>query len=139
MTELKIPNEKLLEKMVLEEETIRTSKAYEDKCTAVKHIPNGWLEVTASIQKDIVIKNGFTDSMSCDVACNMLRTAHILYPKNEIFTKVPLYVRNNKANIGTLTVGDIAPEISLHDLDGKAIQLHTLLAKKTIIISATGT
>lgn len=139
---LKIPNEKMLEKMAIEEEAVRTSKAYQDKCTAVKHIPNGWLDVTAQVQKDIAIQNGFTDEMSCEIACNMLRTAHLLYPLNELLKTIPLYVRNNKANKGTLSSGDTAPEMDLYDFDGKTVKLHTLLntnTQKTIIISATGT
>ncbi|AYV81817.1 MAG: hypothetical protein Harvfovirus65_4 [Harvfovirus sp.] len=136
---LKYPNEKMLEKMAMEEEAMRSSKEYQDKCTLVKDIPNGWLEVTAAMQKDIAIKNGFTDEMSLDVAVNMLRTAHIKFPLNDIF-KRSLYVRNNKANKGTLLPGDDAPDVTLHDLAGTSISLHSLISsRKTIIISATGT
>lgn len=142
---LKLPNEKLLEKMIEEEEDVRTSKDYQDKCTAVKHIPNGWLDVTAQLQIEIVKRNGFDDQMSCDVACNMLRRAHLLYPDNEKFKKLPLYVRNNKAKQGTLKVKDNMPNISLNDLDGSSHDLFDLVSpdkkeiKKTIMISATGT
>lgn len=106
---LKIPNEQLLELMIAEEEKIRTSKYYQDKCTAVKNIPNGWLKVTEEVQNDIAKKYGFTDKMSCDIACNMARRAHILYPNNQKFQKVPLQVRNNKAMLGNLILGDIPP------------------------------
>lgn len=124
---IKYPNEKLLEVMIEEEETIRTSQEYKDRCTAVKDVVNGWLDVTAEIQREIVRKHGFTDKISCDVAVNHLRRASQLYPDNLKFKTVPLYVRNNKAHQGSLKEGDPVPDVGLHSLDGKEHRLHDLL------------
>jgi hypothetical protein len=124
---IKTPNEKMLEKLIIEEATIRESKEYQDKCTEVKDIPNGWLEiVTAGIQKDIAIKNGFDDPISCDLTVNMMRRAHILYPNNKIFTTVPIQVRNNKACRGTLKINDDLPNVALFDEFGSIIELKDL-------------
>lgn len=141
--QIKYPNEKMLELMVEEEEKIRTSQWYEDKCTEVKDIPNGWLDVTEQVQRDVVMRHGFTDQISCDVAVNMLRRASILFPDNEKFKTVPLYVRNNKANAGTLVVGDTIPDIEIHDLDGKSLRLHDLVTsapgKPNILFASSAT
>lgn len=132
---LKVPNEQLLEKMIEEEEQIRTSKYYQDKCTEVKNIPNGWLTVTEDIQKNIVKKYGFTDQMSCDVACNMARRAHILFPNNKKF-RDRVQTRNNKAIQGCLEVGNIVPNVSLYDLNNDSTSLHEITGNTTTIIFA---
>jgi hypothetical protein len=138
---LRVPNEKLLEEMIEEEERVRTSKYYQDKCTQVKDIPNGWLDVTALVQTDIAKSHGFTDKMSCDIACNMMRRAHILFPNNEKFKSVPLQVRNNKANIGGLSAGDALPNIELYDQGEVKISLSSLVdsSRPTVIFAGSQT
>ena len=137
---LRYPNEELLEKMIEEEERQRLSIEYQNKCTMVKNIPNGWLKVTEELQRDIVRKYGFTDKISADVTCNMMRRAHILYPKNEKFKTIPLYVRNNKANKGQFKTSDTVPNIDLADLNGKMHKLHDLLGEKpSVILALSGT
>lgn len=138
---IKIPTEKGLELMIIEEEKIRTSKEYQNLCTKVKNIPNGWLDVTEQIQINLVKKYGFIDSISCDVACNHLRRAQYMYPNNPIFKQVPTYVRENKANIGTLDVGSIVPNITLHSHDLSTIKLHDLIleGKLNIIFASSET
>jgi hypothetical protein len=136
---IKIPNEQTLEKMIIEEEQIRNSKEYIDKCTEVKDIPNGWLTVTGQMQTDLVKRYGFTDEMSCDVALNRLRRASTIYPNNKIFKEVPVYIRNNKAQEGYLKEGDIAPNIILHTIDTNKIELKDLLQdnKITLLIGSS--
>lgn len=113
---IKIPTEKQLEVMIDEEEQIRMSKHYQDECTKVKNVPNGWLKYTETMQEDLVKKHGFDDEISCDVACNRLRRARYIYPDNPKF-KEPVYVRENKARKGDLKVGDDVPEIKIHKMD----------------------
>lgn len=134
---IKIPNEQLLEKMTKQEEEIRMSKNYQDRCTEVKNIPDGWLKVTEEIQKDIVKRNGFIDQISCDITCNMLRRAHLIYPNNEKFQKIPLQVRNNKAKQGNLSEKDNVPDCNLYNLAGRITNLYELIDNiKPIIIFA---
>jgi len=142
--QIKIPNEKMLEEMIIEEEKRRMSNEYRDKCTEVKDIVNGWLEVTAQMQIDVVSSFGFTNKISCDIVCNMMRRAHILYPHNEIFKTVPLQVRNNKATQGTLTIGDVMPEFDIVDIvRGNACSLSSLIdihtKKPSVIIMSSAT
>jgi hypothetical protein len=138
---IKIPTEQTLEKMVIREEEIRMSQSYQDKCTEVKDIPNGWLQVTEKMQEDLVTSFGFTDNLSCSVACNKLRTARYIYPDNKIFTQVPVYVRENKANVGHLVNGDKAPNIQVHTVNNEKIMLHDLLKtdKVNMIFGASHT
>lgn len=119
----KFPTEKTLEKMVYEEEQVRRSKQYIDACSAVKNIPNGWLKVTATAQEDIVKKFGYEDEISRKVACNMLRRAQYLYPTNPVFKNIPVYVRENKANPGTLKPGNVIPDIDIFSRTGNIVKL----------------
>lgn len=136
---IKVPTEKCLEEMVFEEEKIRNSKEYQDECTKVKDIPNGWLDVSANVQKNIVKKFGFDDDISCEIACNMLRRARYIYPNNNIFKTIPVYVRENKASEGNLKENDYYINVNLHNLQGKDINLSSLLIpnKLNIIISSS--
>lgn len=138
---LKIPTEKTLELMIIEEEKIRQSSEYQNKCSEVKNTPNGWLNVTANMQEELVKKYGFDDQISCDIACNMLRTARFIFPNNDIFWQVPVYVRNNKANNGIFNVNDIIPNLKIHNICGQEIELHQLLNqdKPNLILASSHT
>lgn len=114
---IKIPSEKCLEDMIIDEENIRMSEEYRNRCDNKKHIVNGWLDVTAEIQNEIVQKYGFVDDISKDIAVNMLRRARYIYPNNEIFRKTPVYVRENKARKGSYKKGDSVVDITLYDID----------------------
>ncbi len=132
--EIKIPTESTLELMIQEEEKIRMSKEYHNECTKVKNIPNGWLEVSKKIQKDVVKKFGYESTIDCDIACNMLRRARYLYPNNQIFKTVPVYVRENKANIGSLNVNDKYPDIVLFNTMNKEINMSDIIDNNKINI-----
>ena len=119
----KFPTEKTLEKMVYEEERVRHSKEYISSCSAVKNIPNGWLNVTATAQEDIVKKFGYQDDVSKNVACNMLRRARYLFPNNPIFHTVPVYVRENKANKGFFKPTNLIPDIDIFNRTGNIVKL----------------
>lgn len=130
--EIKIPTEKQLEILVTKEEEIRMSKEYQDECTRVKDIVNGWQDVTDQMQKKLVRDHGFDDEISCEVACNRLRRAQYLYPNNKTFKTVPVYVRENKATIGNLKVDSDVPNVNLVNMDGKETKLHDLLDNNKI-------
>lgn len=132
--EIKIPTESTLELMIREEEKIRMSKEYQNECTKVKNIPNGWLEVSKKIQKDVVKKFGYESTIDCDIACNMLRRARYLYPNNQIFKTVPVYVRENKANIGSLNINDKYPDIALFNTMNKEINMSDIIDNNKINI-----
>ena len=120
---INIPDESVLEIMVKEEAKIRSSQWYVDQCNLIATKPNGWLELNAKIQTDIAKRNGFVTDIERDLAVNRLRRARYLFPNNIIFQTVPVYVRENKANQGTLNPGDPIPDIIVHDLDGNPIKL----------------
>lgn len=138
---IKVPTKETLLKMLVEEEKIRLSKEYQDECTKVKDIPNGWLDVTSKMQYDLVKKFGFDDEMSCDIACNRLRRAQYLYPDDDRFKTTSLYIRNNKARQGEYKVGDEVPDMVLHNLKNEEIKLHELFKndKLNIILAASTT
>ena len=122
-------DEELLERMIQQEELIRMYKAYQDLCTAVKSIPNGWLAVTDQMQTQIARDFGFGGDQT-ELAVNTLRRAQYLYPNNPIF-KLPVYIRNNKAREGTLRVSDTVPTVDLIDLDHKIVGIGSLLKENS--------
>jgi len=127
---LRVPTETELEQLVIREEEIRMSKEYQEECTKVKDIPNGWLDVTRKMQEKLVSDFGFVGEPTHTIACNMLRRARYIFPENKIFTTVPVYVRQNKANDGTLNIGDDPPDIKLHNLDGSIVHLKDIIDDK---------
>lgn len=138
---LKIPNEKTLELMVLEEEKRRKSKEYIDACSEVKDIPNGWLTiVTENMQREIVKMFGFT-GISEDIALDIFRRAQYIYPENKIFKEIPLQVRLNKSSIGKYIDGDNIPKLNLFDRNKNKISLESILCddKINLIISGSHT
>lgn len=134
----KKPSEKLLEAMIKEEEICRQSEEYRDECTRVKDIPNGWLDITDKMQRKIVKSHGFVDPISEEVALDMLRTARYIFPENEIFKTVPVYVRNNRANIGDFETGDTVEDISIYNIDCTEISLHEIISQKNPTVLITG-
>ena len=138
------PSEKLLEILVREEEKMRFSQEYIERCNQVADEPNGWLRVTGEMQRSLVEKHcleqGFSDEMSIDITLNRLRTAQYLYPDNPVF-KQPVYVRENKANQGTLQVGNPFVDTMLYSRSNDPIKLDDLLDpnKPNIIFSGSHT
>jgi hypothetical protein len=129
---IKIPKKETLIEMLKEEEKRRFSSEYQIACTAVKHIPNGWLDITAKMQQSIATDFGFDDEISNDIACNHLRRAQYMYPNDPEFKSIPVYVRENKANEGTLKVGDDIPNVVLYDMNHNKRLLHDLIDLKKI-------
>ena len=123
-----VPDEKVLERMVIEENELRTSEWYINECNKVKHIPNGWLKVTDDLQEDLVKRYGYTyPSLSFSIALYMLRNARSIYPDNHIFVDVPIYVRENTARVGTLQEQQDIPDVCLYDIDGNESSLYKIL------------
>jgi hypothetical protein len=105
--------EKDFEILALQEDEIRKSQWYIDECTRVKNIPNGWMDVTANVQKEIVSKYCEEKNKEnfCDIIIYYLRRAHHLFPENKIF-KERIQVKYNRANIGSLKIEDNIPSSS---------------------------
>jgi hypothetical protein len=121
--------------MAILENQRRYSKEYYDECTAVQHIPNGWLNVTEKLQEDIVREFGFNTQFEISIALNTLRRAHLIWPNNETFQQ-SIYVKNNKAALGTLKVGDVSPNVALTNKNLEPLKLNTLLQHKYSIVFA---
>jgi hypothetical protein len=135
---IKIPDKEILIKMILEEEKIRTSKEYQDRCTAVKDIPNGWLQVTEDVQRQIVRDNGFLGEINEEIALNRLRRAQYIYPDEPVF-KTPVYVRNNKARKGDTKIGDRITNFKIFD-SNREINLHDkLIPEYNLILTSSHT
>lgn len=137
---LNLPSPKDVIQMLTKERDIRLSPEYIKKCDEVADEPNGWLRITDEMQKQIVKDAGFKNA-GFDIALNMMRRAQYDYPDDPI-VKDLVYVKNNKANIGTFKSGDDIKDIELYDKEGnKKIQFNQLLSddKVNIIFAASHT
>ncbi len=140
MQNIKIPSQEKLIEMLIEEEEIRLSDTYKNECTKVKDVPDGWLTYTSQMQVDLVKRHGFNESqMVVDIAVNMLGTAQYLYPDDDRFKTIPLYVRNNRAKQGLLKIGDQMPNMHIYDFNQNPVMLHDLLStnKLNIVIGSS--
>lgn len=135
-----ISREMLLEMLQLEEK-IRLSNAYSQECTRVKDEVNGWLRVSGEIQERVAAKFGFNDEYTNLIAVNAMRRGHLIYPDDERFQNVSVYVRNNLARKGEFKVGDIVENIELVNLTKNPISLLSLTNtdKYTVIIGSSET
>ena len=123
---LKIDRSKILAILKREEE-IRFSQEYISKCSEVSHIPNGWLEVTNNMQKELVKEFGYTDEISNTLAVNVIRKALHIYPDDEEIKNSAVQFRENIASKGKYKLGDTLKNISLHNLDSSKVDLFQLL------------
>lgn len=134
-----VPSKEQLIQMLLEEEKIRFSKEYISECDKVASEPNGWLRISKKKQYEIAKRFGFTSDIEIDIAVNHMRRARYLYPEEELFKTIPVYVRNNLAQQTKYGCGDIVPNLIIHQLnDLNEINLYnTFKPTKTNILIAS--
>ena len=133
---LNLDREKVLNILHREEE-IRFSKKYIQECNAVADIPNGWLDVTAKMQKKLVEEFGFIDPIENTLAVNIIRRAYDIYPDKQIKNSVVQF-RENIANKGNYKEGDEFMNLTLHNIDGKSIYLYDILDSKKYNVILAG-
>lgn len=127
----KIPTLEQLIIMAQKEKEKRLSQEYIEMCDKVSEVPNGWLEVTSTIQENIIRDMGFTSELELSIALNRLRRAHILYPDEETFQNA-IQVKNNLANKGQYILGSILPNFEICMIDTKKISIYNILNKKKL-------
>ena len=66
------------------------------------------------MQESIVTSRGFDVALT-----DVLRTAHHWYPDEPLFKEIPIHVKYNRARLGDLAVGVVAPNPKLWDLWAK--------------------
>lgn len=143
--DIKLPSWQHIFEIAKLENEIRYSDEYINQCDSVRDIPNGWLNVTDNMQKNLVntyfIKHGLSQC-SVPIGLNMLRGLQLTHPNNPIVRDL-LYIKNNKANSGKYKSGDIIHDVQLWNQSGtEQIQLFNLINfdnKPTIIFSASHT
>lgn len=126
---LKYPDKETLIKMLELEESIRMSKEYVEMCNNVKDEINGWLRISEEIQYKIVKNFGYTNIIEQDLAVNRMRTAQYLYPDEPKFKTISVYVRENLAKMGDFKVGDVVPNILIHNTNTTMTNLHNTFDK----------
>ncbi len=126
------------------ENEIRYSDEYINQCDEARNIPNGWLDVTNTMQEKLVSDYFSTHGFSLcavPIGLSMLRRLQVTHP-HETTVQDLLYIKNNKANVGKYKKGDDITDIQLwYDNGTQSIQLYDLLSdeKPTIIFGASHT
>jgi hypothetical protein len=135
------PSKESLLKMIMKEQEIRTSSEYIQRCDDVADKPNGWLDVSEQVQYDVVKMFGYKDGFDADIAVNHLRRAQYLYPEEPLFQTIPIYVKNNLANIGKFKLGDIIPNLTIYNINLDPIPLYSIFEKdrKNILFASSHT
>lgn len=131
-----IPKEKLL-LMLQREEEIRMSQWYIDECTKVKDEINGWLRISSEVQEKVDKEFGYTSNLENILAINLIRMASSIYPNDSRFQNTSVYVRENKAQKGKNVIGDIIPDMTIHNLDGTENNLYNLINSNYSLIFAS--
>ena len=129
MTTIKYPNKAQLIEMLQLEEKIRMSQEYIQMCDNVKDEINGWLRISEEVQCHVAKQFGYTNQLEQDLAVNLMRTAQHVYPEEPLFKTISVYVRNNLARQGDYVVGDIVPNILIHNEDLSTVELHNTFSK----------
>ena len=102
------------------EETARlssaTQAAYGEAESGAHGTDGSWLEVTDALQQRVLTELGVPpDRMAA--ALFVLRAASQLFPDDAELRQLPLYVRHNRAQLGTLRPGDALPDVPLFSPD----------------------
>ena len=120
-------NREIILTMLKREEEIRKSPEYITKCDLASNITNKWLEITDTMQKELVKEFGFVDILSNTLAVQILRSATLIYPDDLIIKNSVVHFRENIANKGNIKIGDDIKDISLHTLQSESINLLDIL------------
>jgi hypothetical protein len=140
---IKTPSKDQLIKMLKMEETIRFSPEYITKCDEVADEVNGWLRISAEVQKQVAENFGFKSQIENDIAVNHMRRAQHLYPDEPLFKTISVYVRQNLATKGKYQISDIVPNIQLHQNNNSndSVNLYEILDpyKKNVLIASSHT
>lgn len=68
------------------------------------------------VQKPIVHAFGYNTAEQERRALMYLRTASQIWPEDPDFYNIPFWVRANRARDGSLSVGDVAPQVTIYPL-----------------------
>jgi len=79
--------------------------------------------------------------LSEDVGLQVMRNAEALLPGDPEVREISLYRKYNRCRDGPLQVGDAAPNVHLHRLDGTELKLHELMqgSRKLVVIAGSYT
>lgn len=120
--------------MLIRENELRLSDEYQKQYDeAEKTSSSSWLAVTDQLQRQVIQEFNLDEDMEDALLC--LRCATQIYPDLQT---IPLYVKYNRARDGDLQVGDIAPDVTVVQLDGQESQLFDgLKSSSTVLISGS--
>ena len=128
----------ILTSLLKKEEEIRNSPEYIQKCDEAKDEVNGWLRISAEYQVEIAKSFGFKNGIEVVYAVDQMRRATQIYPE---LKEISVYRRNNLANKGKFTTGNIVPNVTIHKRDLSYIKLYDTFSCETpnVLIASSHT
>lgn len=130
-------DKEILYRMLQHEEKLKWLPEYQENCTLSKDVVNGWINVTEKLQESVATEFGFISPADCYSAVYQMRTAHVKYSTEQRFQDVSVYVRNNKARLGNLQIGDTLPNTEICSFDTTPIKLHDVISDGYNVILAS--
>ena len=100
-----------------------------------------WLEVVSAMQARVVVEAGVPSERRA-AALWLMRSAASLWPDDDELRTISCWVRHNRASSGSLAVGDDAPDMPLHPIDGPTAATSLLRAcarKPTLLVAGSFT
>lgn len=106
-----------IKNMLRKENELRLSAEYQQKFREAEESGTyDWMNIVEKLQYNLVKEYGFIDWQT-DVVLNILRRAQYLFPNDQDFKTIPLYVKYNRAGDSKLNEGDTVPDIKIYDSD----------------------
>lgn len=136
-----------LKRLLREEEEVRLSPQTQEVYGRVESgtADDGdgdWLDVTDRLQRDLVRRAGVPARREA-AALWLLRCASQIFPSDpELMgpSAISLYVRHQRAGIGSLCAGDPAPDVPLLTLEGSPTSVCTACgARPTLLVAGSFT
>lgn len=112
--------------MLQQEERIRMSDWYSNKCSEVKEEPNGWIRISNEVQELVAYNFGYKDTLTNTLAVEQIRRAQYIYPDDPVFKKISVYIRENKAEKLNINIGDNIPNVNIITNSSEKVSLYSI-------------
>ncbi|CAF1409673.1 unnamed protein product [Adineta steineri] len=133
-----------LKHLLIKEEQLRLSQQTQQLLSSIQDRTDiDWMDIIDQLQTQLIKETIGQDATESEIqhGLNILRSAHELYPNDDEFHNLSLYVRHNRARQGHFRVGDEAIDIELLNLNNEFVSLfsHSHSNKPLLIIGGSYT
>ena len=134
----KLLNKETLKKILKEENDWKLLPETQEYMKKIEHTSyTDWIDYVNKYQHDHVKEHGFEGDMAKAVV-NTMRRAHLIFPDDNYFKEVSMYVKYNRAGHCKLKVGDKIPEMELYTHGCKPISMSKLITSSLPVLIIAG-